>query len=55
MFNLLYTAKVRPHIEYAVTVLSAKYISDIKTIEGVLRKATRQLPEMKLLSYQDEL
>ena len=55
MFQLLYKALVRPHIEYAAAVWSPRYISDINIIEGVQRRATRQLPELKSLSYEERL
>ena len=55
MFKLLYKTLVRPHIEYSAAVWSPRYISDIKIIQGVQRRATRQLPEMKSLGYQERL
>ena len=55
MFKLLYKDLVRPHIEYAAAVWSPRCISDINIIEGVQRRDTQQLPEMKSMSYQERL
>ena len=54
-FCLLFKALVRPHLEYAANVWSPHYIQDIKRIEAVQRRATKQVAGMKDLSYDQRL
>ena len=54
-FSLLYKALVRPHVEYASSVWSPYKKKDIETIENVQRRATRMLPQMKNLTYEERL
>ena len=55
MFRLLFTALVRPHVEYANAVWSPSLKKDIIAIENVQRRASKYLPGMKDLSYEDRL
>ena len=54
-FCLLFKALVRPHLEYAGAVWSPHCIKDIEDIENVQRRATRQIPTLRDLSYPDRL
>jgi hypothetical protein len=54
-FTLLFKALVRPHLEYGSTVWSPSLKKDVKTIEDVQRRATRQVPELKGLTYSERL
>jgi ribonuclease P/MRP protein subunit RPP40 len=54
-FKLLYTALVRPHIEYANQIWSPYLVKHIEQIENVQRRATKQIPGMADLSYMDRL
>ena len=51
----LYTALVRPHIEYANPVWSPRLRKDIDAIENVQRRATKMVPEIRDLPYSDRL
>ena len=55
IFKLLFTALVRSQIEYSMPVWYPYKISDIKQIESVQRKATKFLPSLKNIPYQQRL
>ena len=55
IFINLYKAMVRPHLEYAISVWSPYKSKHIEQIEGVQRRATKQLPGMKDKTYQERL
>lgn len=55
MFKALYTAIVRPHLEYANQVWSPHLIKDIESIENVQRRATKLIPQIKDLPYEERL
>lgn len=46
---------VRPHVEYAQSVWSPWRKKDIQAIENVQRRATKRLPGMKNLTYEERL
>ena len=54
-FKLLYTALVRPHLEYANQVWSPYLQKHITALENVQRRATRYIPGLKGLPYEDRL
>ena len=55
IFSLLYKALVRPHLEYANAIWSPYKIKDITALENVQRRATKQIPSLKNLEYEDRL
>ena len=45
----------RPHIEYAEAVWSPFKVGDIEKIESVQRRATKQVPTLKTMEYNERL
>ena len=54
-FLLLYKALVRPHIEYANACWSPYKRKDIDEVENVQRRATRLIPSLRHLDYEQRL
>ena len=52
---LLYKSLVRPHLEYGNVVWGPHYAEDIKSIEKIQRRATKLVPELKHLTYEERL
>ena len=55
MMKQLYKGLVRPHLEYATAVSSPHYIKDSTLLENVQRRATKLVPEIRNLEYQERL
>ena len=53
MFRMLFTALVRPHVEYANAVWAPSLKKDIISIENIQRRATKYLYGMKDISYEN--
>ena len=54
-FNLLCKSLVRPHIKYSNMAWSPFRKADINLIENVEKTATRVIPEIDKLDYQERL
>ena len=55
MFLCLYKALVRPMLEYCTEVWNPYLEKDIKALENVQRRATKLVPNISKLSYDDRL
>ncbi|XP_069122448.1 uncharacterized protein [Argopecten irradians] len=55
MFLTLYKTLIRPHLEYATPVTSPILQKDKITIENVQRRATKRIPALKDLTYEERL
>ena len=54
-FKLLFKSLVRPHLKYGAPIWNPRLKRDITELEKVQRRATRQVPQLKGLSYEDRL
>ena len=51
----LFTAMVRPHLEYGNVIWSPRYLTDSKEIEKIQCRATKLVPSLKALPYEERL
>ena len=55
IFKIRYTSLVRPHVEFADQVLGPHLVKHIVMLENVQKRATKLIPGMKELSYEERL
>ncbi len=55
MMVLLYKSMVRPYLEYANDVWSPRLMRSIHALESIQRRATRLIPNISHLSYEERL
>ena len=55
MLRLLYTTKIRPHLDYACVVWNPYQSGNIRLLEQVQRRVTKASPSLSHLSYHDRL
>ena len=51
----LYKSIVRPHLEYCIQAWRPHLKKDIHKLERVQRRATKLIPELRILSYEDRV
>ena len=51
----LFSAMVRPHLEYGNVIWSPRYQTDSKEVEKIQRRATKLVPSLQSLPYEERL
>ena len=54
-FRVLYKTYIRPHLEYSVQAWSPYLTKDINALEKIQRRATKMIPKLRHLSYEDRM
>ena len=55
LFKMMYPTFVRPHLEFASAVWNSLSVKDAKRLEGVQRRATKMVTELRGMSYEMRL
>ena len=54
-FKILYKTYIRPNLEFCIPAWCPYLSKDIEVMEKVQRRATKMVPELKNLQYEDRL
>ena len=54
-FKVLYKTYVRPHLEYSIQAWCPYLRKDINALEKIQRRATKMVPKLRHLSYEDRM
>ena len=55
MFMTVYKTLIRPLLEYSPQIWNPHYAKDITALEKVQRRATKMVPELSDMSYDERL
>ncbi len=55
LFKILYPTFIRPHLEFAASVWNNFSKENIKKIEGIQKRATKMVIELRTMGYEDRL
>ena len=55
LFKILYPTFVRPHLEFASSVWNSMSKADVKKIEGIQKRATKMVIELRAMEYEERL
>ncbi len=55
LLPLVYKHQVRPHLEYGNAIWHPHYVAHIRKVEGVQRRATKIIPELRDKPYHERL
>ena len=55
VISKLYGSYIRPHLEYCIQFWSSINVKDADMLEGEQRRATKMIPSLRNLSYEERL